>query len=261
MNKIVLINWNEDIKKTKTIIDSINFVSYLFQDLSIYNSFSNEHLESINKSDFSQSNSHLICQDIPQLKKDTFPTINNNILFKNKTEGMIISSRDHYYNSDTKSKYTPHSIITSVIQQNKKVFYTLSENGIHYLKNESGKRILEKLNNDLLPLSNSYLENLVVIYKPSFLDNNVTISNQHIDEIIKVIRSFMNSAFNFQCPVLVSVPITPENILSFCVTNNIDGFMIEQGNLTEDQIIDIVRKVHGWQRIIKNQLMRRRKSY
>lgn len=261
MNKIVLINWNEDIKKTKTIVNSINFVSYLFQDLSIYNSFSYEHLESINKNDFSQSNSHLVCQDIKQLKKDTFPMINNNILFQNKTEGMVVSSRDHYYNSDTKSKYTPHSIVTSIIQQNKKVFYILSESGINYLENQSGKKILEKLNNDLLPLCSSYLGNLIIIYKPSFLDDNITISNKHIDEIIKVIRSFINSAFNFQCPILVGAPITPENILSFCVTNNIDGFMIDQNNLTEDQIIDIIRKVHGWQRIIKNQLMRKRKSY
>lgn len=268
MEKIIVFNlWSKIENISKFIEKAVIANSYLFGDMTFYFSPLNSYLSTFRAHTNEIDNVFIVSQDTHRYydKNKGFNNkpINNNKAksiaqeMKKNPDGAIVSN---YMASPFNTSYeTPARNMFNLHKAGKKIIYTVGETFDSFSKNLSSKYLIEKLDVDLSQLPRDIIKNLIIVYYPPFTYNkDVTPNNEHIDDMVQLIRSFVNSRFGQQCPILYGGNVNKDNILSFCVSNNLDGFMIDITDEDILPIIDITRKVHGWQRIISNQIQRRK---
>ncbi len=150
-------------------------------------------------------------------------------------------------------------VVKLILANKKKVIIRVNESIKEYSRNRGSFAIMDKLFDVLGSLPKEVIEKQVAV-NYHFDGGRNTASNEHVDDMVKTVRSSLANMKKADVPVYVSGNIDSSNLLSYCVTNNIDGFIIDEPNLTMDAVMDCVRMVHEWQRVIRNQIMRRNKK-
>lgn len=150
-------------------------------------------------------------------------------------------------------------IVKLILNNDKEVIIRTNETMKEFSRNRGSLSIMDKIFDVFSNTAPKKIrDNVMVNYHFDGGRNSTT--NQHIDDMIKTIRSAFSNFHNIHIPVLISGNIDQTNLLSFCVTNNIDGFIIDDKNLSVESMLETIRMVHGWQRVIRNQIMRRNKK-
>lgn len=272
MEKIILYNlWNdiEDVNK-EIYVQKMMATAFLFQDMTFLYAPNKDLVTTFKVYAKTLKNVQILAQDTSKYYNSKKGIITNkplsisekksfNEIMKLGADGAIIN---HYITTDIKDNTTPARKMYTLLKNNKTIVYTIGESFETYKNNRSSRYILEKLDLDIGNLPREVAQNLIIVYYPLFaINSNATPSNEHIDDVVQVIRSFMNSRFGVQSPILYGGNVNYQNILSFCVSNNLDGFMIDEYSNNVSNIVDAARKVHGWQRIIVNQIKRRKSFY
>lgn len=150
-------------------------------------------------------------------------------------------------------------VVKLIINNKKNILLRLEETVKDFSKNKGSLALINKIF-DILGNTPAKQIKQNISFNYHFAGGRNSTTNEHIDDMIKTIRSTLNKMDCMYMPILLSGNIDHTNILSYCVTNNFDGFIIEDKNLSVESMVEVVRMVHGWQRLIRNQIMRRNKK-
>ena len=132
-----------------------------------------------------------------------------------------------------------------ILNNDKEIILRVNEDMKSFNRNQGSLSIMDKIFDVLSNVqAHKMRDNLIINYH--FDSGRNTTTNQHIDDMVKTIRSSISNLHNgIRIPVILSGKINQSNLLSYCVTNNIDGFLIEEPNLSVESMMEIVRMVHG----------------
>ncbi len=249
MEKVII--FNTDRKFIENNISEINGLINLFADIDIqflidikpadYDFVESvKHLKIIQKDVFNINFAKL--NSIAECPADTF-LVNGELLTKIAL-GENIRTED---------------VVKLILANNKKVIIRVNESAKEFNRNRGSISIMDKLFDVLGSLPKKVIEKQICVNYHFDVNRNST-TNEHIDDMIKTIRSSLANLKDADIPVYVSGNIDCTNFLSYCVTNNIDGFIIDDNKLNIDSMAETVRMVHEWQRVIRNQIMRRNKK-
>lgn len=256
-HKTILIKINFEINEMQKTISELVGIVYLFKDIKFYLCIDEKYVTNF-KQHFVLFNNVKI---IKQAKNLNLSTKRDNYLQKNQLNKQII---DGYEIANGIYRYQglfidSYNILKKINSYEKEIFYYIGDHLLNFINFDSGKFILSKMYQDLCELDMHQRTKLHIVYQPFMYepDGQLSITNEYINYAIKVIRSFFVNHYNVSINVLLDAYITNENVLSFCVTNNIDGFVYNWNSDNVDLLFDFIRKVYGWQSIIINQLRRR----
>ncbi len=249
MEKVII--FNTDRKFIENNIDQIGGLINLYADIDI------QFLMDIKPADYNFINS---VKHLKITEKDVF-----NMNFAK--EGSIVECPTDTFlvSAELLTKIAldqnirTEDIVKLIIANKKKVMLRVNESMKEFNRNRGSLSIMDKLFDVLGSFPKEIIEKYICVNYHFDAGVNTT-TNEHIDDMIKTIRSSMANLHKASVPIYVSGNINTSNLLSYCVTNNIDGFIIDDKNLSVESMIEGVRMVHEWQRVIRNQIMRRNKK-
>ncbi len=249
MEKIVI--FNTDRKFIENNLDQIDALINLFIDIDI------RFMMDIKPADYDFINS---VKHLKITERDVF-----NMQFAKENAIADCAADSFLVNAELLTKIAldqnirSEDVVQLILSNNKEVILRVNESIKEFSRNRGSLSIMDKIFDVLSLVPGKKIKDYIMINYHFDGGRNST-TNEHIDDMIKTIRSSLTNSHGVNVPVLLSGNINCTNILSYCVTNNIDGFIIDDKNLSVESMIETVRMVHGWQRVIRNQIMRREKK-
>lgn len=251
-HKSILINIKKDIANWEKKTYELSAIFQTFSDIEFYLIIDKDEIKKYKEKFGYFNNIKIIYKSIDLIENfDHHKTdkIDIDLLDSNLINGFEITNGCYWLKQQI---VTAESVIKNVVSNNKKIIYYIGETFNTFKKHNNLNDLLTKLYNDLADLK--VKRDLIFVYRPQFDEQlkNKTVTNQHIDEVIQLIQCFCMNYFKQIYPVIFGYEVNNENVLSYCVTNNLDGFLYEWNGQNIDKLIDFINKVYGWQRIIIN---------
>lgn len=146
------------------------------------------------------------------------------------------------------SENTINKKVKMLLENNMKVVLCIDESRVDLLSDSTKEVIRLKIKKALAHINKSYFaENLIIVYKPTFVnENNIIATPEFIIETIKIIRIFFRDEYGYfignNIPILYGGDFLSSEIDSIVSSEHLDGLFIDDEKAISPQYLNLLIK-------------------